>query len=83
MNLLWAIGLLIVSYALQALTAKPAGVSNAKPSTFQDFNFPQFEEGTPQCVIFGDCWTSDWMVLQTGNFKTEAIKKTPTIGGKK
>jgi len=83
MNFIWAIGLLILSYAITALTAKPAAITNAKPATFQDFNFPQVAEGTPQCVIFGDCWMSDWTVLHTGNFKSEAIKKKASSGGKK
>lgn len=81
MGFLWSIGLLILSYAITALTAKKPANQDAKPSTFEDFTFPQYQEGTPQPVIFGDCWTSDWMVLHTGNFKTEAIRKKS--GGKK
>lgn len=83
MNFIWAIAFFIVSYAVTALTAKkPAGVEDAKPSTFQDFNFPQHKEGTPQAVIFGDCWSGDWMVLHTGNFRTEAIRKSNSAGKK-
>jgi hypothetical protein len=26
---------------------------------------PMPDEGTPQCVFFGDCWTADWFVLGT------------------
>jgi hypothetical protein len=26
---------------------------------------PMPDEGTPQCVFFGDCWTADWFVLAT------------------
>jgi len=51
-----------------------------KPTAFEDFEFPQCEEGTPQCVIFGDCWTEDWTVGGLGNFRTRPIK---TKGGKK
>lgn len=51
-----------------------------KPVAFEDFEFPQFEEGTPQCVFFGDNWTQDWMVLSFGNYRVEPIK---TKGGKK
>lgn len=84
MNFIFAIALLIVSYAIQALTAKkPAGVADAKPNTFEDFTFPQHNEGTAQSVIFGDCWTSDWMVLYTGNFRVEAIRAPSPPGGKK
>jgi hypothetical protein len=77
MNFIWAIALLVVSFAITALTAKKPVSTDAKPSTFADFNFPQHKEGTPQAVIFGDCWSSDWMVLHTGNFKSEAIRKKP------
>lgn len=41
---------------------------------FEDFSFPQFEEGTPQCVFFGDNYTPDWMVLSYGNYRTQPIK---------
>lgn len=51
-----------------------------KPVAFEDFNFPQFEEGTPQSVFFGDNWTEDWMVLGVGKYRTRPIK---TKGGKK
>lgn len=81
MNFLWAIGLLIVSYAIQALTAKKPQASDPTPNVLSDFQFPQHEEGTPQAVIFGDCWSPDSMVLFTGNFKSTAIKKKS--GGKK
>lgn len=47
-----------------------------KAPAFEDFDFPQFEEGTPQCVIFGDCWTEDWMVLAVGNYRTTEIRKS-------
>lgn len=83
MNFIWAIALLIVSYTITALTAKkPAGVENAKPATFQDFTFPQHDEGTPQAVVFGDVWTADWMVLYFGNLSSQAIR-TKSGGGKK
>jgi hypothetical protein len=83
MNWIWAIGMLIVSYAIQALTAKkPAGVENAKPATFNDFTFPQHEVGTPQPVIFGDVWIEDEMILYYGNLTSQAIR-TSTGGGKK
>jgi len=73
MNLVWGLLLLIASYAIQALTAKkPEG---AKPSQLSDFSFPQHDEGTPQTVIFGDCWIDDWMVLYYGNLRNQAIKQ--------
>lgn len=84
MNFLFAIALFVISFAVQAITAKkPAGVADAKPNVFEDFNFPTIEEGTPQAVIFGDCWTSDWMVLYTGNLRVEAIRGKTASSGKK
>lgn len=77
-TLLWAIGTLIASYAITALIT-PA-MENPKPATLEDFDFPQVEEGTPQSVIFGDVWISDWMVLWFGNMRTSAVKSE---GGKK
>lgn len=82
MNFLWSIALLIISYTITALTAKKPTVTNAKPATFEDFTFPQHEEGTPQPVIFGDVWIEDWMVLYYGNLSSEAIR-TSSGGGKK
>lgn len=73
-NFLWGIGLLIASYAIQVLiTPKTDPV---KPSSLEDFDFPQFEEGTPQSVIFGDCWTEDQFILWYGNMRTSAIKSS-------
>lgn len=59
---------LIVSYATRPKPPKP------KPPALEDFDFPQFEEGTPQIVVFGDVWLKDWMVLTVGNYRTTAIK---------
>jgi hypothetical protein len=50
-----------------------------KMFVFEDFNdidFPQADEGTPQCVVFGECWTGDWMVLGYGNYRTQEIRKS-------
>lgn len=78
-NLLFAIGALVVSYAITAmLTPAP---EKPEASTLEDFDFPQVEEGTPQSVIFGDVWISDWVVLWYGNLRTSAIKSKS--GGKK
>lgn len=77
-NFLWAISLLIASYAIQALTSPKA--EPAKPASLEEFDFPQFEEGTPQSVVFGDVWTDDSFVLWYGNMRTSAIKSG---GGKK
>jgi hypothetical protein len=77
-QLLWYVAVIIISYFVgQALAAKP---QKPKPAAFDDFDFPQFDEGTPQCVFWGDCWTEDWMVLDYGNYRTTKIR---TKGGKK
>lgn len=57
-----------ISYANRPKSTTP------KPVAFEEFEFPQFDEGTPQEVVFGDCWTEDWMVLWYGNYRTSKIK---------
>lgn len=77
--LAFAVVMLVASYAITTLMAKkPQG---SKPNVIADFQFPQFEEGTPQAVLFGDCWCPDWMVLSTSDFRTSSIKAKKT--GKK
>ena len=72
MNLLWAIGTLIASYAIRVLLMpKP---EKPKPAALEAFDFPQVEEGTPQSVVFGDVWITDWHVLWYGNLRTSAVK---------
>lgn len=44
-----------------------------KPAAFEDFDFPQADEGVPQAVFFGECWSSDWTVLAVGNYRTTQI----------
>jgi hypothetical protein len=71
-------GLMAASYLISAaLAPKP---TTPTPAAFQDFDFPQSVEGTPQAVIFGDVWSADWMVLAVGNYRTTEIKSG---GGKK
>lgn len=83
MNFVWAIALLIVSYIITAvLTPRPKPPADAVASMFKDVNFPIPEEGAPQSVVFGDCWTPDWQVIWYGNMRTEAITTT-SGGGKK
>lgn len=72
MNFVWALALLVISYAITALTAKKP--PNAKPAQLSEFQFPQHDEGTAQPVVFGECWTADWMVLYYGNLKTDPIR---------
>lgn len=64
----------LISRAFRPKVTGPTAVA------FEEFEWPQYEEGTPQCVIFGDCWTEDWMVLAVGNYRSRPIK---TKAGKK
>lgn len=77
MNIFVALILLVISYIIEAETAKPPQVQ--PPAKFSDFTFPQPDEGTPQSVIFGDVWIEDWFVCWYGNYMTQPIKAS---GGK-
>lgn len=78
MSLGWAIFYMVASYLISyAMMPKP---QDASPTAFKDIDFPQADEGTPQAVIFGDCWSGDWMVLAVGNYRVEDIHAS---GGKK
>lgn len=66
--------LLIASSIITAALAKKP--EPPKPEDFNDINFPQADEGTAQCVVFGECWTGDWMVLAYGNYRTQEIRKS-------
>lgn len=73
-----AIYLLIASFVITAALAPK--IQPATPTAFEDIDFPQADEGTPQAVFFGDCWTEDWVVLTVGNYQTVPI---PGGSGKK
>lgn len=70
-QILIAIALMIVSAVISTLLAKRP--TDAQPSTLGDFNLPNIVEGTPQTVIFGDCWVTSWQVLWYGNLSNEPI----------
>ena len=63
----------VVSAVLSYNSAKNAS-SKPAPASFEDFDFPQFDEGTPIAHVFGDVWTDDWMVLAVGNYKPVQMK---------
>lgn len=76
----WAIvrfvAVLAVSYLInQALASRQSRGKGPEAVSSEDWNFPQSDEGTPQCVFFGDCWTEDWQVLMYGNYRATEIKK--------
>lgn len=78
-DLIIAAVMLIASYAIQALTQTKQNTE--KPKAITEFEFPQTAEGTPQAVIFGDCWSPDHQILWYGNYKVEEIRQKS--GGKK
>jgi hypothetical protein len=71
---LFALATILAGYVIQALT-QPAP-TKPSPAAFEDFEFPQMEEGTPQSVVFGDTWTEDWMVGYYGNYRTSEVKSS-------
>ncbi|MFY1006071.1 hypothetical protein ACOB9N_03960 [Pasteurella multocida] len=75
----WAIvryvAVMAVSYLVNQALAKRPNSQAPEAVSAKDWNFPQSDEGTPQCVFFGDCWTEDWQVLAYGNYRTSPIKK--------
>lgn len=77
---LFAIALLflVVAYVIQSFLMKTPKV---KPTSLEDIEFPQHEEGTPEAVFFGDGWTEGPQVLWYGNYRTIKIKSGG--GGKK
>ena len=78
MPFIWAIGMLVASYAITALLTPKA--ETPKPAALGEFDFPQVDEGVPQSVVFGDVWIKDWHILWFGNLRSSAIRSK---GGKK
>lgn len=60
----------VIAAVVSAVVMNQKSSSHARGSdvTLEDFEFPQFEEGTPIMYIFGDVYAEDWMVLGRGNF---------------
>lgn len=72
----WEFWIYVAVMAVSAYVSyknRPKSVA-PKPAAFQDFDFPQSDEGTEVCFFFGDCWTPDWMVLTYGNYRIYPIK---------
>lgn len=72
----WALVLMVASYVIQSFLMKQPQV---KPTSADEIDFPQEEEGTPQAVLFGDAWTKGYQTVWHGNLRTKKIKS----GGKK
>ncbi|NHN78557.1 hypothetical protein HA520_14930 [Azotobacter chroococcum] len=66
------VAIMVVSMAISYLNQPKA--QKPKPAGLSDFDMPVPDEGTPQAVFFGDCWTGDWQVLSFGRFRTSKIK---------
>jgi hypothetical protein len=66
------LAVMVATYFISAALAPSA----AKPdkAALTDFDFPQFDEGTPQSVVFGDVWSADFFILGIGDYRTEDIK---------
>lgn len=73
-----ALVMLVASYLITSLMMPDP--QSKKPNVLADFEFPQFAEGTPQAVVFGDVWIADWQVLWYGDLQVDAIEGE---GGKK
>lgn len=69
-----ALYLLIASYVITAVFTPSQKSTGPTATAFADIDFPQPDEGTPQAVIFGDCWSGDWTPLAIGNYRTSPVK---------
>lgn len=68
----WAMIIMMVVSMIISIAMAPKA-TQPQPGTYDDMNIPQVDEGTPQTVIFGEVWISDWFVLATGNFRTQKV----------
>lgn len=75
----WAVAkfvaVIVASYVIARATAKKPKSNRPTAATDDDWNMPVPDEGTPQCIFFGDCWTADWFVLGYGNYRYSPIRK--------
>jgi hypothetical protein len=71
---------LVIAYIVASAFMPSASVQKREAEKQKDIDFPQAEEGTPQAVIFGDCWSGDWTILSIGRYRTEAIEKSQDSG---
>lgn len=72
--------MLVASLFFSIIFAPSSQNFTQQAEALSDIAFPQADEGTPQAVFFGECWTGDWAVLGVGNYRTTPIVKS---GGKK
>lgn len=81
MQIFVAIAMLVASYLISALTKPKIHTQDAKPAIEADITFPQPDEGTPQAVIFGEAWLSNWAVLWHGNYRAAPYQDHGTTVG--
>ncbi len=74
LNIVIMVASAVLSYALRPRQQGP------QPTAFEDIDFPQATEGTPQAVVFGDVWTADWMVLGVGDYRVTDIRRLTSSG---
>lgn len=67
------LAIFVVSLVISHATRSKAAAQ--RPAAFEDFEFPQADEGTPQAFVFGDVWIEDWTVVGVGNYRTEPIRR--------
>lgn len=72
---MWEVLYYLAASLVMSLLFKPKQNQNNSPASRDDFNFPQADEGTPQAVYFGECWSSAWTVLAVGDYRVEDIVK--------
>nr|WP_318382478.1 hypothetical protein [uncultured Enterobacter sp.] len=74
MSYFYYFAVMVASYFVSAALTKQ-NTTTPKAATEDSWDFPQIEEGSAQCIFFGDCWTQDWQVLAYGNYRYKSIKK--------
>jgi hypothetical protein len=72
MQIAIALILIVASVLISSLLVHTG--KQQKPATIKDFDIPQVDEGTPQAVLFGQCWNKGWQCLWYGELATKKIK---------
>lgn len=81
MQIFIAIAMMVASYLISAAMKPKQQHVNQKPTLEADIDFPQPEEGTPQGIIFGEAWITNWAVLWHGNYRAQPYQDHGTIIG--
>ena len=70
----WAMLVVMIVSTVVAIATAPKP-TKPRPAAFEDFEWPQVDEGTPQIVIQGDVWVDGWFILAKGNYRSTEIRK--------